>query len=47
MKILPIVWQRLVNEHGSTCPRCAETGEEVGKAVELTCPDFSDHVNLG
>ncbi|MGE4334345.1 MAG: DUF2703 domain-containing protein [Pigmentiphaga sp.] len=34
MKSLPIVWQRLVNTHGRTCPRCHSTGEEVLRAVE-------------
>lgn len=31
MKILPIVWQRLVL-NGETCPRCAGTGDEVERA---------------
>jgi len=34
MKHLPIVWQRLVSEQGTTCPRCHNTGEEVQRAVE-------------
>lgn len=34
MKHLPIVWQRLVSEQGTTCPRCHSTGEEVQRAVE-------------
>lgn len=34
MKTLHILWQRLVNEEGSTCPRCHGTGEEVQRAVE-------------
>ena len=34
MKSLPIVWQRLVNTQGHTCPRCHGTGEEVVRAVE-------------
>ncbi|WP_404300407.1 DUF2703 domain-containing protein [Alicycliphilus denitrificans] len=33
MKPLPIVWQRLVSEQGSTCPRCHDTGEAVQQAV--------------
>jgi Domain of unknown function (DUF2703) len=33
MKPLPIVWQRLVSEQGTTCPRCHGTGEEVQLAV--------------
>lgn len=34
MKVLPIIWQRLVNEQGRTCPRCQGTGQEVVRAVE-------------
>lgn len=34
MKVLPIVWQRLVTEQGATCPRCAGTGGEVQRAIE-------------
>jgi len=34
MKILPIVWQRLVNAKGRTCPRCEGTGEEVLRALD-------------
>ena len=34
MKQLSIVWQRLVNTQGNTCPRCQGTGEEVQRAVE-------------
>lgn len=34
MKTLPIVWQRLVNAQGRTCPRCHATGDEVQRAVE-------------
>lgn len=33
MKTLPIVWQRLVNMQGHTCPRCQGTGDEVARAV--------------
>lgn len=33
MKTLPIIWQRLVSS-GETCPRCAGTGDEVGRAFE-------------
>ena len=33
MKPLPIVWQRLVNDQGATCPRCHGTGQEVERAV--------------
>ena len=29
MKPLPIVWQRLVNTEGRTCPRCHGTGDEM------------------
>ena len=35
MKDLQIVWQRLVNATGTTCPRCAGTGDEVGRAHRL------------
>lgn len=34
MKTLPILWQRLVSERGTTCPRCHSTGEEVQRAVQ-------------
>lgn len=34
MKELPILWQRLVDAQGQTCPRCAGTGEEVARAIE-------------
>ena len=34
MKNLPILWQRLVSERGTTCPRCHSTGEEVQRAVQ-------------
>ena len=34
MKHLPIVWQRLLNESGATCPRCAGTQQEVQQAVD-------------
>ena len=33
MKQLPILWQRLVSEQGTTCPRCHSTGEEVRRAI--------------
>lgn len=33
MKVLPIVWQRLVM-NGTTCPRCADTGEALDKAIQ-------------
>lgn len=33
MKELHIVWQRLVNAEGNTCPRCQGTGDEVERAV--------------
>ena len=35
MKILTARWQRLLNERGSTCPRCGQTGAQVEKAVNL------------
>lgn len=34
MKSLPILWQRLVSQQGTTCPRCHGTGEEVQRAVQ-------------
>ncbi|MEO0002678.1 MAG: hypothetical protein RLZZ22_370 [Pseudomonadota bacterium] len=34
MKTLSIVWQRLVNDQGKTCPRCHGTGDAVRRAVE-------------
>jgi hypothetical protein len=33
MKTLKIVWQRLVDESGSTCPRCSSTQQEIERAV--------------
>lgn len=33
IKSLPILWQRLVSEAGTTCPRCQATGDEVHRAV--------------
>jgi hypothetical protein len=35
MKVLEIRWQRLVDEGGSTCPRCGETGAELREAARL------------
>lgn len=35
MRELRIRWQRLVDENGQTCNRCAGTGNEVQTAVEL------------
>jgi hypothetical protein len=34
MRTLTIVWQRLVDASGRTCPRCEGTGQAVGHAVE-------------
>lgn len=34
MKTLNIVWQRLVDDSGSTCPRCSTTQQQVERAVE-------------
>ena len=34
MKVLPIKWQRLVDEKGQTCERCESTGKEVEKAFQ-------------
>ncbi len=33
MKTLSIEWQRLLDEHEQTCPRCGSTEQEVEKAV--------------
>lgn len=33
MKSLPIVWQRLIDASGQTCPRCGGTLDELRKAV--------------
>ncbi len=33
MKQLHILWQRLVSDAGTTCPRCHATGDEVRRAV--------------
>ena len=33
MRTLPIIWQRLVDPSGETCPRCGGTHEELKKAV--------------
>jgi Domain of unknown function (DUF2703) len=32
MKTIKIVWQRLVDERGQTCPRCRATEQELHKA---------------
>lgn len=34
MKSLPIVWQRLVDSGGATCPRCGSTLDELIAAME-------------
>ena len=34
MKNLPIIWQRLVDATGTTCPRCAGTQQEMQRAVD-------------
>jgi anti-sigma factor RsiW len=34
MKTLTITWQRLVDEAGATCPRCAGTQQEMQHAVD-------------
>ena len=34
MKKLTITWQRLIDETGSTCPRCAGTQQQVQRAVD-------------
>jgi hypothetical protein len=35
MKTIPIVWQRLVDEQGQTCPRCRATEQELHKAMRF------------
>jgi hypothetical protein len=35
MKAIKIIWQRLVDEHGSTCERCGGTENELDKAVRF------------
>ncbi len=34
MQTLTIVWQRLLDEQGNTCPRCQGTGDSVRRAIE-------------
>lgn len=33
MKLLPIVWKRLVSREGKTCDRCGATHQEIQRAV--------------
>ena len=33
MKLLPIIWQRLVNSAGQTCNRCGVTYEALQRAI--------------
>jgi len=35
MKLLTIIWQRLVDKTGQTCDRCGTTYEEIQKALKL------------
>ena len=35
MKTIKIVWQRLVDEQGQTCPRCSATEQELRKALRF------------
>ena len=35
MKTIKIVWQRLVDERGQTCPRCSATEQELQKALRF------------
>jgi len=35
MKVLPVVWQRLVNDDGKTCDRCGNTYLEMLRAIEI------------
>lgn len=41
MKILSIVWQRLVNTEGVTCPRCGSTGREIEEAAALLTKELA------
>ena len=34
IKTLPIVWQRLVDKEGDTCPRCRGTFQEITRALK-------------
>lgn len=34
MKLLPILWQRLVSHEGKTCDRCSATHQELQRAIE-------------
>lgn len=33
MKLLPIIWQRLVSSEGKTCDRCGATYQEMERAI--------------
>jgi len=35
MTELKIIWQRLVDDHGQTCDRCAGTGDSIQAAAEM------------
>ena len=35
MRTLTILWRRLVDEKGRTCPRCGRTGAQIEKAVKI------------
>jgi len=35
MKTIKIVWQRLVDDRGQTCPRCSATEQELHKALRF------------
>ena len=35
MKTIKIVWQRLVDDHGQTCPRCSATEPELQKSLRF------------
>jgi hypothetical protein len=35
MKTIKIVWQRLIDERGQTCPRCSATEQELQKALRF------------
>lgn len=49
MKTLIIEWQRLLDEHNKTCPRCGSTEQEVEKATDSLNRElkpFEINVNL-
>ena len=37
-RLLHITWQRLVDDSSTTCPRCADTGENLDAALDILQP---------